>query len=98
MFFISEFTLRSHGGSQVIRLLALNKAQIFSKINMVVECLPSFEGIILGQPLRLSCPVAPIRPLEASILPKWTWDIAKPPFCVLVPALFIVLNRYACAL
>lgn len=43
----------------------------------------SSEGLVLGQPPRLSCPVAPIgRPLEASILPNWTGDIATTPFYV----------------
>lgn len=51
MFFISEFTLsRSPGGSRVMRLFALNKAQVFSKINMVVRSLwysvyPALKGL-----------------------------------------------------
>lgn len=63
---------------------------------MAAESLPSFEGIVLGQPLRLSCHVAPIRgPLEASILPNWTGDIAIAPFYVYssLPYLLLLLLR-----
>lgn len=61
---------------------------------MVVEFPPSSEGIVLGQPLRLSCPAAPIRrPLEASILPNLDWGHRHcAVLCVLVAALFIVLT------
>lgn len=61
-----------------------------------MECPPSSEGIVLGQPLRLSCPVAPIRrPLEASILPNLDWDIATAPFYVYssLPYLLFLLLR-----
>lgn len=48
-----------------------------------MECLPSFEGIVLGQPLGLHRPLAPIRrPLEASILRNWIGDITAAPFYV----------------
>lgn len=59
----------------------------------------SFEGLVLGQPPRLSCPVAPIgRPLEASILPNWTGDIATASFYVypsLPYLLFLLLSMPA---
>lgn len=59
----------------------------------------SFEGLVLGQPPRLSCPMAPIgRSLEASILPNWTGYIATAPFHVysfLPYSLLLLLSMHA---
>lgn len=59
----------------------------------------SLEGLVLGHPPRLSCPVVPIgRSLEASILPNWTGEIAAAPFYVyssLPYLLFLLLSMPA---
>lgn len=95
--FISEFTLsRSPGGSRVMRLLALNKAQVFPKINMVVRSrwysvYPALKGLFWGS--RYACPVLgsqekTIRSINPTRM-DWGHRYCAV-LCVLDPAFFIV--------